>query len=82
MEFEGRILPVEKIAMGNGRKCYADKDVEWGRNLYSGEILQGVDITNWVVIFPRYLSQAVFEFCKMLHTVANPMGYSVSEPRP
>jgi len=82
VEIKGRILPSESIYVADGRKYDAGRDANWDRNLRSNKMLQGVNIDNWVILFPGRSSREAKDFCGKLAQAASGMQYSIKMPTP
>ena len=55
---------------------------DWTRTATSKPVLKGVDLKQWVVIFPEREKKTVRTFCETLSRVATKMGLTVALPKP
>lgn len=81
VRIQGRILPAEKIYVGENRSYDSRRDANWDRDLRSFKLLKTVNITNWVMLFVSRAGSETKMFIKNLQKVAKEMDFEIAEPK-
>nr|CAD7463126.1 unnamed protein product [Timema tahoe] len=81
VEFNGRILPQEKILQAQDIKYDAGADTDWTRNLRSNPLLIIPQLQFWVVIVPNRASRDAGGFIQTLIKAAGGMRFIMPKPQ-
>ncbi|XP_063230017.1 piwi-like protein Siwi [Bacillus rossius redtenbacheri] len=85
VEFNGRVLPPERIILGKDRgqdvKCEVGQDADWTRNLRSNSMCAMVELSNWVLVAPSKFRRDAQGFAQTLQKAAAGMRFMVATPQ-
>ena len=76
---EGRQLGEEIIETGSG-PLQAGRDADFGKNITRKEVLEAVNITNWLIMYTRQDEPRARSFVDCLLRNSRPMGIHVAKP--
>lgn len=82
VQIEGRILPQEKIVLGNNIRHESGADVDWTKHLRSSPMLVIAELNQWVIMYPSKLQQEAQDLTRMLQNCGRGMSFSVPPPTP
>lgn len=80
VEFQGRILPQEKILQGHDVKYDAGEQTDWTKELRSNPMLVIPALNNWVVICPNRLQRDAQSFVTSMVRAAQGMRFVIPQP--
>ena len=76
---QGRTLPLEKIMFAR-KEVFPDHRLDWTKAAGFEECIRGIDIKNWVCIFPAQREQIVERFAFLAIECGKKIGVRISEP--
>lgn len=79
--FDARILPMEKIFMGNNSEVKGVREADWNRDVGKNPALTVVNFNQWVLIHIRRDEKNAMNFLNCLKKSSNAMGIRVSQPQ-
>nr|XP_054773093.1 piwi-like protein 2 [Lytechinus pictus] len=79
LQLTARQLPLEKIVLGRS-SFTASKEADWGREVTRQQVITGVPLKNWLVVFTRRDASKAAEFIQMMKQVGPQMGINVDHP--
>ncbi|XP_065199972.1 piwi-like protein Siwi [Planococcus citri] len=82
VSFDGRILPNEKITVGNNRSFPSGDDAEFSRELRNAPLLVPAKLSRWIVMFPSRHAQDAQELSRMIMACGRGMSFHVPDPKP
>ncbi|KAI0982206.1 hypothetical protein GJ496_002423 [Pomphorhynchus laevis] len=74
-----RVLPNEKLIMGNGREIFYGNNADWGKELSRSSVLNAVPVNSWLLLYPRKLDNLAHFFEDTLLKEAHHLGLSFSK---
>lgn len=80
VEVDARVLPTETITVGGGKTYSAGPNVDWTRNLRENLLLNAVECTSWIMVYPYKFEQEAQQLFNELNKVGRPMGFRMSVP--
>ncbi|XP_074640256.1 piwi-like protein 1 isoform X2 [Tubulanus polymorphus] len=80
LEFQGRVLPVEKIFQRDKSFGYKQDEADWSREMRGAKLITSVNLENWIVVCTKKDSQAANDLCQNLKKVGPAMGIMVGNP--
>ena len=81
LELKGRQLDPELLVFGKGYKEPVNAKADWGRTATSKNVLTGVPLNKWAVVFTDKNESAVRSFCKMMTQQGPRMGLQIALPK-
>ncbi|XP_032223626.2 piwi-like protein 1 [Nematostella vectensis] len=81
LDFDGRILPGEKIFQKNKGSNYDPKSADWSREIRGAPLHSTVNLENWVIVHTNRDSGVATDFQQTLARVCGPMGINTTKPR-
>lgn len=76
----GRQLDEEKILFGN-KTISAGRGADFNRELTNNQVIQAIDLTNWLLIHTERDSRTADKFIDIMKRNSRPMGITVSAPQ-
>ncbi|KAK8395790.1 hypothetical protein O3P69_005712 [Scylla paramamosain] len=80
VEFQGRILPEERILQGGKSIIYNRETADWSREVRSLRLNMPVSVDKWAIVFAYRYRDVARELCATLQRVGPPMGMQFSSP--
>lgn len=80
VELDGRVLPAETIIMANNVTFGTGPDVDWTKNLRSNQMLQTVQLTSWLMVYPAKLENQARELFRLLQQTGGSMKFNFPSP--
>lgn len=80
VNFQGRVLPPEKIIQGNN-VSYIAQNVDWTNNLRSNPLLVSGTLDHWAVVTLKKFSRETSQFLDMINRAARGMNFRVGNPK-
>jgi aubergine-like protein len=80
VEFQGRVLPQEKIVQGQDIKYDAGQQTDWTKGLRNNPMLVIPSLTNWVVMCPSRLQRDAQNFVTTMARAAQGMRFVIPQP--
>jgi aubergine-like protein len=80
VEFQGRVLPQEKIVQGHDVKYDAGLQTDWTKELRNNPMLVIPALTNWVVMYPTRLQRDAQNFVTAMVRAAQGMRFVIPQP--
>ena len=75
----GRVVPSEKIIFGR-REVETDFRCDWTRSCATEEVISGVEIKNWLCVYPQSRENVVARFAELACEVGKRMGIKIGVP--
>lgn len=76
----GRILPPEKIVVADRQTHDAGHEADWTRSLRNSRMINTVDLTNWIILFPQRSQREAGTLCENLAKVGQGMRFMIPRP--
>jgi aubergine-like protein len=76
---QGRTLPMEKILF-EGREVDPDFRLDWTKSAGNERCIKGIDLNNWICIFPSQKEQIVERFAMLAIECGKKIGVRIAQP--
>lgn len=80
ISLDGRSLGEEMIEFGKNKKAAAGVNADFNKHTASNEVLEAVDIKDWVLIHVQNDMRAAKSFLDFIYITAKQAGVSISQP--
>ncbi|XP_066267753.1 piwi-like protein 1 [Branchiostoma lanceolatum] len=81
LQLEGRTVPKEKLFCRDGQDLdFKRESADWSRELRSRALLSTKPLKEWLLIFPKRISQNASDFLGALHRVGPAMDMQIHNP--
>lgn len=80
LKTEGRLLPPEKIILGNNKSIICNREADWGKEATREAVITGIDINSWMVISTKRDQPKAFEFVQTMKQCCPQMGFKCGDP--
>lgn len=81
VNFNGRVLPPEKIFQKNKQFTYNPQSADWSKDTRGNALSHVIELRSWTIFFTKRDANRGNDFIRALQRVGGPMGMNIAPPR-